>query len=151
MYHAIVRRQVRDLFDHVSRGDAEPLLRLLARRFEHRFLGDDHALGGLRTTLTATRDWYARLYRLLPDISFDVRRITVSGTPWNTIVVAEWTETNSGTDGVRTYNSGVHVVHLRWGRMTRLIICPDTIGLKATLERLAAGGNAEARARPIVD
>jgi ketosteroid isomerase-like protein len=151
MYHAIVRRQVRDLFDHVSRGDAEPLLRLLARRFEHRFLGEDHALGGSRTTLPATRDWYARLYRLLPDISFDVQRITVSGTPWNTIVVAEWTETNSGTDGMRTYNSGVHVVHLRWGRMTRLIICPDTIGLKATLERLAAAGNAEARARPIVD
>ena len=151
MYHAIVRRQVRDLFDHVSRGDAEPLLRLLARRFEHRFLGEDHALGGSRTTLPATRDWYARLYRLLPDISFDVQRITVSGTPWNTIVVAEWSETNSATDGMRTYNSGVHVVHLRWGRMTRLIICPDTNGLKATLERLAAGGNAEARARPIVD
>jgi ketosteroid isomerase-like protein len=151
MYHAIVRRQVRDLFDHVSRGDAEPLLRLLARRFEHRFLGEDHALGGSRTTLPATRDWYARLYRLLPDISFDVQRITVSGTPWNTIVVAEWTETNSGTDGMRTYNSGVHVVHLRWGRMTRLIICPDTIGLKATLERLAAAGNAEARAKPIID
>jgi len=151
MYHAIVRRQVRDLFDHVNRGDAEPVLRLLARRFEHRFLGDDHALGGSRSTLPATRDWYARLYRLLPDISFDVQRITVSGTPWNTIIVADWTETNSGTDGVRTYNSGVHVVHLRWGRMTRLIICPDTIGLKATLERLAAGGNAEARAAPIVD
>ena len=151
MYHAIVRRQVRDLFDHVNRGDAGPVLRLLARRFEHRFLGEDHALGGSRSTLPATRDWYARLYRLLPDISFDVQRITVSGMPWNTIIVADWTETNSGTDGVRTYNSGVHVVHLQWGRMTRLIICPDTVGLKATLERLAASGNAEARARPIVD
>lgn len=151
MYHAIVRRRVQDLFDHVNRGDAEPVLRLLARRFEHRFLGNDHALGGSRTTVPATRGWYARLYRLLPDISFDVQRITVSGTPWNTTVVAEWTETNSGTDGVRTYNSGVHVVHLRWGRMTQLIICPDTTGLEATLERLAAGGNTEARARPIVD
>ena len=81
------------------------MLRLFARRFEHRFIGDDHALGGLRTTLPTTRQWYARLYRLLPDISFEVQRIAVSGTPWNTIVVAEWTETNSGTDGVRTSNA----------------------------------------------
>lgn len=151
MYHTIVRRRVQELFDHVSRGNAEPVLRLFAQRFEHRFLGEDHALGGSRTTLPATREWYARLYRLLPDISFAVQRITVSGTPWNTIVVAEWTETNSGTDGVRTSNNGVHALHLRWGRMTQLIICPDTIGLKATLGRLARAGNAEAQAEPIVD
>src|SRR5215467_13391518 len=100
MYHAIVRRRVKDLFDHVSRGDAEPVLRLFAKRFEHRFLGEDHALGGARRTMPATRAWYARLYRLLPDISFEVGHVAVSGPPWNTIVVAEWRETNSGTDGV---------------------------------------------------
>ena len=97
-----------------------------------------------------TRQWYERLYRLLPDIHFDLRKITVSGGPWNTIVVIEWDETNSGTDNVRTYNRGIHVVHLRWGRATKLIICPDTIGLMATLERLKAAGNAEALAAPIV-
>ena len=53
----------------------------------------------------------------------------MSGGPWNTIVVIEWDETNSGTDNVRTYNRGIHVVHLRWGRATKLIICPDTVGL----------------------
>jgi hypothetical protein len=38
------------------------------------FLGD-HALGGSRFTLEKTRLWYERLYRLLPDISFDLRAI----------------------------------------------------------------------------
>ena len=52
---------------------------------------------------------------------------------------------------MRTTNRGIHVAHLRWGRVTRLIICPDTIGLKATLERLSAAGNREALAAPIVD
>jgi ketosteroid isomerase-like protein len=150
MYHAIVRRRVEELFGHVNRGNAEPVLRLFARRFEHSFPGN-HALGGLRTTLPATRQWYERLYRLLPDIRFELRRIRVSGSPWNTLVVAEWEETNSGTDGVRTYNSGIHVLHLRWGRATQLIICPDTVGLKATLDRLALAGHAEAHARAIVD
>ena len=150
MYHAIVRRRVRALFNAVSHGDAEPVLRQFARRFEHSFLGD-HALGGSRRTDVATRQWYERLYRLLPDIRFDLTQISVSGGPWNTVVVVEWDETNSGTDGVRTYNHGIHVMQLRWGRATRLLICPDTIGLRVTLDRLAAAGNTEALAAPIVD
>ncbi len=150
MYHAIVRRRIRALFDAVNRGDAEPVLRMFARRFEHSFLGE-HALGGSRTTLSKTRQWYQRLYRLLPDIRFELRDITVSGGPWNTLIAVAWDETNSGTDNVRTYNRGIHVVHLRWGRATRLIICPDTSGLKETLDRLYASGNKEALAAPIVD
>jgi ketosteroid isomerase-like protein len=151
MYHAIVEGRARALFAAVNRGDAEPVLRAFAPRFEHIFLGEDHALSGSRHTLAATRRWYERLYRLLPDICFDVRCVSVSGTPWNTLVLAEWEETNTGTDGVRTSNRGVHVLHLRWGRATRLLICPDTVGLKATLDRLALAGNAEAHATPIVD
>jgi ketosteroid isomerase-like protein len=151
MYHAFVQRRVRALFAAINRGDAEPVLRAFARRFEHSFLGEDHALGGSRHTLAATRRWYERLYRLLPDIRFELRRIWVSGAPWNTLVMAEWDETNSGTDGVRTANRGVHVLHLRWGRATRLMICPDTAGLQATLDRLSLAGAAEARAPPIVD
>jgi ketosteroid isomerase-like protein len=150
MYHFIVRRRVRSLFEAVNRGDAGPVLRLFAAEFEHSFLGGS-ALGGTRRTLAATRQWYERLYRLLPDIRFDLRRIHVSGAPWNTLIVAEWDETNSGTDGVRTTNSGVHALHLRWGRATRLIICPDTVALKATLDRLAAHGTMEAAAAAIVD
>lgn len=150
MYHAIVRKKILQSFEAVSRGDAAPVLDLLAPRFEHVFLGDS-ALGGKRTTLVSTRRWYERLYRLLPDISFDVSRIAASGGPWNTLVVVDWRETNSGTDGVRTYNSGIHAVHLSWGRATRIVICPDTVGLKATLDRLAANRNAEAHAPPIID
>ena len=119
MYHAIVRKRIRDLFDAVSHGDAEPVLKAFAGRFEHSFLGET-ALGGSRKTLAATRQWYERLYRLLPDIQFDLRRIWVSGAPWNTLVLVEWDETNSGTDGVRTTNRGVHVMRLKWGRATQL-------------------------------
>ena len=90
------------------------MLEGLAPRFEHFFLGD-HALGGLRFTLEKTRLWYERLYRLLPDISFDLRAIRISGPPWNTLVTVDWLESNSGTDGVRTFTSGVHVVRLAWG------------------------------------
>jgi hypothetical protein len=82
MYHAIVRRRVAALFAAVSNGDARPVLEGLAPRFEHFFLGD-HALGGSRFTLEKTKLWYERLYRLLQDISFDLRAIRISGAPWN--------------------------------------------------------------------
>jgi len=150
MYHAFVRKRIRYLFDAVSNGDAEPVLKAFAGKFEHSFLGDT-ALGGSRRTLAATRRWYERLYRLLPDIQFELRQIWVSGGPWNTLVLVEWEETNSGTDGVHTTNRGVHVMHLKWGRATRLVICPDTVGLKATLDRLALAANTEAQAAPITD
>ena len=148
MYHAIVRRRVVALFAAVSKGDARPVLEGLAPRFEHFFLGD-HALGGSRFTLGKTRLWYERLYRLLPDISFDLRAIRISGPPCNTLVAVDWLESNSGTDGVRTFTPGVHVVRLAWGRMTYIGIYPETVGLVATLQRLSRAGVAEATAQKI--
>jgi ketosteroid isomerase-like protein len=150
MYHAIVRKKIVALFDAVGRGDAEPVLAGFAPRFTHTFVGDS-ALGGARHSLPATRAWYERLYRLLPGITFALGAIRISGPPWNTLAVVEWRETNSGADGIKTENPGYHMVHLAWGKMTWLAICPDTVGLKATLDRLAAAGFAEARAPPITD
>ena len=98
----------------------------------------------------ATRKWYGRLLRLLPDIAFEITRIEVRGPPWNTIALADWNETNSGTDGVRTANTGLHVVHLAWGRMSRLQIITDTFALQETLDRLARAGVEEAHAPPII-
>lgn len=150
MYHAIVRQKIRALFDAVSKGDAEPVLTAFAPRFEHRFIGEDHALGGARQRLDLTREWYARLYRLMPDIQFDLERIDVSGTPWNTTIIVDWKETNSGTDGVVTDNRGIHAINLQWGKATRVVICPHTDGLRKTLDRLFAAGVAEAHAAPII-
>ena len=149
MYHAIVRRVVTSLFDAINHGDAGPVIEGFAPQFEHVFLGSS-ALGGRRTSLARTRLWYDRLYRLLPDIHFDIDRITISGTPWNTLAVVEWRERNSGTDGIVTTNRGIHAVHIAWGKMTRLIICPDTTLLVATLNRLADKGVEEARA-PMIE
>jgi len=150
MYRSIVRSKVRRLFDAINRGDALPVLDGFATRFEHKFIGD-HALSGARHSLKATTEWYRRLYRLLPDIAFTLHRIDVQGPPWDTQVVVHWTETNSGTDGVRTTAEGVHIAHLVWGKMTQLYILPDTVKLTGTLDRLAALGITEAHAPPITD
>ena len=150
MYHAFVRSKVRRLFAAINAGNAEPVISGFAKRFEHYFIGD-HALGGSRHSIAATRQWYERLYRLLPDIAFEIHEIDVHGLPWNTQVVVRWTERNSGTDGVPTSASGFHIARIAWGRMTRLEILPDTVMLVRTLERLAKAGVGEASALPITD
>jgi hypothetical protein len=150
MYHSIVRSRIVALFEAVGRGDAGPVLEAFAPRFAHAFLGRS-ALGGTRHSLAATQDWYARLYRLLPGIKFDLKAIEIAGPPWNTFVLVDWRESNHGADGVTTENFGRHFARLRWGKMIDLTICPDTAGLQATLDRLAAAGFAEAHAAPIED
>ena len=52
-------------------------------------------------------------------------------------------------DGVRATATGVHIVEIAWGKMTLLLILPDTAALKSTLERLAKSGNAATA--PIAD
>src|ERR1700752_910489 len=146
-YHLIVENRLGKLFAGVSSGNAEPIVAAFAPRHEHIFIGQ-HALGGRRTSLASTRKWYERLLRLLPDIAFEITRIEVRGPPWNTIALADWNETNSGTDGVRTANSGLHVIHLVWGRMSRLQIITDTFALQETLDRLAENGGGEGPAPP---
>jgi hypothetical protein len=51
-----------------------------------------------------TRNW------VLPDINFDLERIDVVGPSWNTVTVGDWREPKSGTDGVRVFNRGHHVM-----------------------------------------
>ena len=86
-YHFVVRRQIAKLSAAISIGNPEPLLATLAEPHEHIFIGW-HALGGRRTTLASTRAWYGRLFRLLTDISFEIKRIAISGPPWRTATSA---------------------------------------------------------------
>lgn len=148
MYHALVRRRVRALFDSVNNGRAAYVLASYAHSFEHICVGQ-HALGGRRTEIGPMLDWYARLYRVLPGIRFDITRITPSGGPWNTLVMVEWTTHNTGADGTVATGSGFHLIHLRWGRMVRTVICPYTDALSAPLNALASAGVDEAGAAPI--
>jgi hypothetical protein len=67
------------------------------------------------------------------------------------LAAGDWREANDGADGAATETFGCHIAHLSWEKMTSLTIGPDTAGLAATLDRLAAAGWAEAHAAPIGD
>lgn len=148
MYHTIIRRKVSAAFTGLNAGRIDAITDELAPNAVHYFVGT-HALSGTRRTPEAIRAWYERLLRLLQGIHFTLHEVRVSGWPWRTQVEAIWSETNLGTDGVKTSADGVNLIEIRWGRVTSVRIYPDTAALERTLQRIAAKGTVEALANPI--
>jgi len=150
MYHAIVRSNVRKLFDALGRRDVDYVVAGMAPRFEHIFPGD-HTLGGVRHTRPAIRAWFERLFRVLPGLSFEIKHIAVSGGPWATTVVVEWRDFATLADGTSYVNDGAHAIQLRWGKVVVLHAYLDTQIMIDALRAMAAAGVAEAVAPRIED
>lgn len=150
MFHAIAERKVRQTFQSLSGGDYEQSLEGLAPRFEHKFAGN-HALGGSRYTADGFRAWFQRLYRLFPNLDFEVGSVTASGPPWDLTVVAEWIDRATPAGGGTYENRGVHVIRIAWGKLASIHAYLDTKVLADTLRVMADNGLAEAVAPPILD
>jgi ketosteroid isomerase-like protein len=142
IYKAIVKRKARDLFAALSRGDWKAATKDLADDVHHVFPGDN-ALGGERHSREAMERWFERLSRLIPEIEFEVREVSVKGWPWDTAIAVEW------TDRGRAENEGAHWIRLRWGKGVSVHAYLDTEKVTAITERLAAAGIAEAAEPPI--
>src|SRR5438067_7259206 len=82
MYRAFVRANLRRALRDLSRGRHEVLLRTCSPSIEHTFPGS-HPLGGTRHSSDAVRRWFERLYRLFPQLSFEVHDVVVRGWPWD--------------------------------------------------------------------
>ena len=148
MYKAIARRKAQATFDALSRGDWESALKDVAPDVHHVFPGDN-AIGGERHSREAMERWFERLYRLIPDLHFDVQRISVKGWPWDMMVAVEWSDHGHASDGVPYENEGAHWIRLRRGKATYIHAYLDTEKVTAICDRLAQAGVAEASAEPI--
>jgi hypothetical protein len=148
MYHTIVRHKIVGIFNELNKGNYEPVLRMTASRFDHQFAGS-HALLGCRTNLDLTRAWYVRLFRIFPNLRFQLQNIVVSGWPWNTAVAVEWTDSYTLLNGETRSNAGVHFIRLKWGRGVSVRIYCDTEQLLQNLAIQQRGGIADAALAPL--
>ena len=149
MYHAIVKRKLLNAFAELNAGRYEGIPGQFAARHCHSMVGQ-HALGGERRDLGATTRWYGRLQRLLPGLRFEVDGVWVSGWPWRTRAVVAWRDGFQLPGGRQGSNRGMHEFELRWGRVSALTVHCDTARLAGYLGELAAAGQPEALAAPIV-
>jgi ketosteroid isomerase-like protein len=148
MYLFFVRRKLREVFRRLNAGDFAFVRRQFHPGAEHWFSGD-HALSGRRTSPEGIAAWYTRLAAVFPGIRFDVKKLIVSGTPWDTQAAVEWTDEVRDRNGVPLPNQGVFVLRLRWGRAVEFHVYCDTARIEKNLGILAAQGVEQAAAMPI--
>lgn len=144
----LVKKTITSVFERLDKGDYEYALSGIGTPIEHRFAGN-HCLGGQRTSVGAMRLWFQRLFRLFPNLRFEIHSMAVSGWPWNTHIVVEWTDRATPADGTDYVNGGVHVFRMRWGKVVSIHAYLDTQVLIETLNRMAVNGIEEAKAPPI--
>jgi ketosteroid isomerase-like protein len=149
MYHTLVRSIARRQFQAINRHDVEAIVKPWTDDTVFTMIGD-HALGGTRRGQESGRKWFARLFRLFPDLRFEVREVTAAGWPWSTTTVAiEWTERATSPFGEPYENQGVHEIRLVKGKVESTTIYLDTQKLQAALSRMAEQGLEEAAAPPL--
>lgn len=148
MYHTIVEKKLRHSFAELNRGNLQAIVDQFTPDAEHWFSGD-HALAGRRVGTADIVAWYDRLGKVMPDLSFEICNVVVRGWPWRTVAMVEWVDSFTDPSGTRHSNQGTHVVHLAWGRITRLHIYCDTALLAGILADMAAHGRVQAAEAPI--
>jgi len=149
-YHAIVRGKVLRAFRGLTAHDAAPVLSLMAKDVHYTFEGDGHALSGTRVTRAGVERWFGRLFRLLPG-PFVLRSVEVTGYPWSTRVVTTFAHRVDPPNEPSYMGEGVQIVDLAWGEAKTIHTYVDTARLVRTLDAMAAAGNAEAHAAPILE
>jgi ketosteroid isomerase-like protein len=150
IYRAIVKRKARGVFEALSEGDWRGTIGDIADDVHHVFPGDN-ALGGERHSRAGLERWFERLYRLIPEIEFEVRDVAMRGWPWDTAVAVEWVDRGRAADGTPYENAGAHWFRLRWGKAVAIHGNLDTEKVTRLLEGMAAAGIEEAAAPPIGD
>lgn len=149
MYHAIVKRIARKNFERVNQHDFQSLLRDCAPNIRHKFSGN-HALGGERHNREALGLWFDRLARLGRQMKLTVNDVWVKGLPHDMTIIVRWTNTDTGPDGSAYSNHGVHIIKMRWGKITEIDANEDSQAVTEWLKLQARYGVEEALAPPIV-
>jgi len=144
----VVRRRIERVFRDISERRLDHVLTGLAPDVHHRFAGAG-PLGGERTSRAAVEQWFERLFRLYPVLTFDVHRVVVGGTPWRATVAVEWTARAVPVVGEPYLNRGCHVLRLEKGRVTHLHAYEDSLAVARACDVMAGAGVVEAAAAPI--
>jgi ketosteroid isomerase-like protein len=149
MYHAIVKRLASRNFSLVNTKEYDAIIASCVPNVHHRF-GGTHALGGERHDAAALRRWFDRLGRLVPTLHLEIKDVWVKGFPWKTTVIVRWVGTAQFPDGSPYNQHGVHIIALRWGKVTSIDANEDSQEVTVMMDALAATGVIEATAPPIL-
>ncbi len=86
----------------------------------------------------------------MPNLHLVISDVWVKGRPWSTWIFIRWDATATLLDGGPYRNRGVHVIHMRWGKVVSIDAHEDSQAVAAGLERQRGAGLEEVGAAPIL-
>jgi len=132
----------------VERGDFGQVLTQFRPDCEFVFVSRT-ALGARLSGQADLLRWFERFRRLLPDPSFDVRRLVIGGPVWNQRIAAH-VIIRSRVAGESYQNQFAQFLTLRWGKVLEDLILEDTATWEAASRRLVTAGHIEAAGPPLM-
>ena len=147
MWKRIAKRRYTNGLAALSRGDVEEVLEQFAPNVRFVFVGD-HSLGTDLGSKEEVREWFGRLFRLLPNARFEPQEVLVDGRPWD-IRIAARVLIRSTVAGDPYTNEFCQFLRLRNGRVVWDYVLEDTQRFERASARLAAAGVEEAVAPPL--
>jgi ketosteroid isomerase-like protein len=132
----------------LERGDLDTMLAMFGERCTLTFVGDT-PLGAQLSSRAGIREWFERFSRLLPNPTFEIQRLVVSGPPWRQRF-ASHVRIRSTVAGEPYENQFAHFLTLRWGKVVDDLVLEDTQRWARACERLVAAGVSEAGAPPLI-
>lgn len=145
MYHSLVARKTRGMFEKLNEADAGPFVAAVRDDVVFTYPGK-HALGGTMHGREAIAEWFQRFFRFFPGIEWTIKDIVVEGPPWGkTVVSAEWSVHCVLENGHVFTNEGLHIIELKNAKASAVRVYLDTQRSAAALKSLADSGVDEAR------
>jgi ketosteroid isomerase-like protein len=145
VYHFVVARKTRSMFESLNRADASPFIAGVHDDVVFTYPGK-HALGGTMRGKDALAEWFQRFFRFFPGIEWTIKDIVVEGAPWGkTVVSAEWSVRCVLENGHVFENEGLHMIELKGTKASAVRVYLDTQRSAAALQSLADSGVEEAK------
>jgi ketosteroid isomerase-like protein len=145
VYHATVKRRLREAYRRVGAGDYAAVVSICAPDVHVRVPGEG-PLSGTFESVDEYERWFEGVFTLAASLHFEIVELMVKGPPWNTRIAVEWIDTVTTHDGATFVNEGAQFIHMRWGRLTSLDYRWDTALVTAALDHATAEGIAVADA-----
>ncbi|SFJ72989.1 nuclear transport factor 2 family protein [Thermoflavimicrobium dichotomicum] len=149
MFNMIIKSMVQKTFDALNHGNVGPLLKMCASDVKHTFPGD-HALGGTRKSVKGLEDWFKRIFKLLPNLRYEVKNIDIDGSLSDCKITISWADEATTSDGKSYANEGTYIIHVKNIKIVEIkTIVRDVRKIDEVCEHLAQLGVEEASAAPI--
>ena len=115
MWRRIAKRRYTRSLAALTKGDVEAVLAQFAPDVRFVFVGDS-PLGSELHSREEAREWFGRLFTLLPNPRFDLQQIVVDGWPWDVRIAAR-VLIHSTVAGEPYTNQFAQFLRLRKGRV----------------------------------